>query len=76
MIQIDIPMPKRCAECPCFDDTVYGKCNVKDIWLGAEDGAWFSERRPSWCPLIENDGGQDGSDRTIPAQVQGMRKEV
>lgn len=53
MILIDGPMPKRCAECPCFDDTMYGRCRVKDIWLGAEDGAWFSEQRPSWCPLKE-----------------------
>ena len=53
MILIDGPMPKRCAECPCFDDTMYGKCRVKDVWLGAKDGAWFTEQRPSWCPLIE-----------------------
>lgn len=53
MILIDGPMPKRCAECPCFDDTMYGRCRVKDVWLGAEDGAWFTEQRPSWCPLKE-----------------------
>lgn len=53
MIVIDIPMPKRCAECPCFDDAIYGKCQVKDTWLGAEDGAWFSNQRPNWCPLQE-----------------------
>ena len=53
MIQIDIPMPERCTKCPCYDDALYGKCNVKDIWLGAEDGAWFNETRPNWCPLKE-----------------------
>ena len=53
MIVIDIPMPKKCAECPCFDDAIYGKCQVKDTWLGAEDGAWFSDTRPNWCPLKE-----------------------
>lgn len=53
MIQIDIPMPERCSECPCFDDTVYGKCNVLDRWLSASDGAWFSDTRPEWCPLKE-----------------------
>ena len=41
MIQIDIEMPKRCADCPCFNDSLYGKCQVKDVWLGAEDGAGF-----------------------------------
>ena len=53
MIVIDIPMPKRCADCPCFDDAIYGKCQVKDTWLGAEDSAWFSDTRPNWCPLKE-----------------------
>ena len=55
MIVIDKPMPKRCAECPCFDDSVYGKCNVNERWLDAEDGAWFSYKRPDWCPLKESD---------------------
>lgn len=55
MIIIDMKMPKRCAECPCFSDSIYGHCNVKDIWLGADDGAWFNDHRPNWCPLQEQE---------------------
>lgn len=51
MIRIDVKMPVRCAECPCFDDNVYGHCRVLDRWLDARDGAWFAESRPEWCPL-------------------------
>lgn len=57
MVRIPVDMPKKCAECPCYDDTMYGKCRVKEIWFGAEDGAWFDDRRPSWCPLEEAGGG-------------------
>lgn len=53
MIQIDIPMPDRCANCPFYSSSVYGRCNVKGIWLGVEDGAWIRETRPDWCPLKE-----------------------
>lgn len=53
MIKIDVPMPSRCANCPCFDDTMYGKCNVTGKWLDAKDGAWFNNKRADWCPLQE-----------------------
>lgn len=61
MIQINIDMPAACKNCPCFNDVMYGRCAVKDVWLGIEDGAWFTDRRPSWCPLIEieSNGGVD-----------------
>lgn len=52
MIQIDIPMPEKCADCPCYNNAVYGQCKVTDRWFGAADGAWF-DARPNWCPLRE-----------------------
>lgn len=58
MIQIDIPMPKRCAECPYFNDAIYGKCQVKDTWFGAEDSEWVHKERPNWCPM-NNEGVKD-----------------
>lgn len=58
MIVIDREMPNRCADCPCFDDNVYGHCRVLDRWLDARDGAWFAESRPEWCPLKEHDKQQ------------------
>ena len=53
MIQIDIQMPKRCAECPCNGSRLYGNCQVKGRWLGGEEGSPIAEKRPDWCPLKE-----------------------
>ena len=49
MIQIDIQMPTGCAECPCYEKSLYGKCNLKKEWLSVQDNA----KRPEWCPLKE-----------------------
>ena len=51
MIRIDIPMPKKCTECPCFDNVMYGKCNVTQKWFDGADTAWTAEKRPDDCPL-------------------------
>ena len=53
MIVIDIPMPKKCAECPCNGNRLYGNCQVKGRWLGGEEGSSMAENRPEWCPLKE-----------------------
>ena len=53
MILIDKPMPPRCAECPCYGDKLYGKCQVTGEWLDEEEGSWFAKGRPKKCPLIE-----------------------
>ena len=47
-IDMDIPMPETCSQCPmCYD---YKHCRAKDIYFGKEDG-WICETRPNWCPL-------------------------
>ena len=53
MLQIDVEMPKRCAECFGYNDAVYGQCRVRNQWLGDSEGAWFATERPKWCPLHE-----------------------
>ena len=53
MIVIDIPMPKKCAECPCNGNRLYGNCQVKGRWLGGKEGSPMAEKRPDWCPLKE-----------------------
>ena len=49
MIRIDVQMPEGCKECPCYEKSLYGKCNLKKEWLSIED----NEKRPGWCPLKE-----------------------
>lgn len=55
MIQIDIPMPKNCYDCPCgtFDDIMDEvECNlVNDAWFIPEETA--KKERLNNCPLKE-----------------------
>ena len=53
MIAIDAKMPQRCADCPCYGDKLYGKCQITGDWLDEKEGSWFATDRPSWCPLKE-----------------------
>ena len=53
MILIDLPMPARCADCPCNGNRLYGNCQAKGRWLGCEEGSPMAEKRPEWCPLKE-----------------------
>ena len=55
MIQIDIPMPKNCGECPiCNEYLMCGvPCNGRG-W-GENDVSGFSGSRPTWCPMKENE---------------------
>lgn len=50
MIQIDIPMPEHCGECPARGET-YDACPFFEL-RGHED--WCSNfMRPDTCPLQE-----------------------
>ena len=53
MVQIDIPMPQKCVECPSFSSAVYGRCLEKDIWFGVEDHKMINITVPNWCPMKE-----------------------
>ena len=58
MIQIDIPMPKNCGECPICNE--YLMCGVPCIgrgWGENDVSDYFTNGRPEWCPLKEQ-GGQ------------------
>lgn len=44
MIQIDIPMPKTCYECPCHDGE-YGRCKIT--------GNSYCDEIPRSCPCRE-----------------------
>ena len=51
MIQIDVPMPKNCSECPCNNDFINCGVNGKNFY---EDGnADALDKRPEWCPIKE-----------------------
>ena len=53
MIQIDMDMPKSCADCPC-GNAQDGWCYVhNEVLERMENGYPSTETRPDWCPLIE-----------------------
>ena len=58
MIQIDMPMPKNCAACiflkvPATTD--YFQCIPDGRYMYDDDKVWMTEKRPNWCPLIEQE---------------------
>ena len=51
-----IELPECCSDCQFFHEAVYGKCDRKDVWFGAEDLEWISKTTPNWCPLKDQNG--------------------
>ena len=56
MIQIDIPMPKKCGECPICNEYLMcgGPCNGRG-WGENDVSDYFTNGRPEWCPLKEQE---------------------
>ena len=52
MIQIDMPMPKSCMECPMCHDHIWCHAPVPLEW-GESDVSRHMTDRPEWCPLKE-----------------------
>ena len=57
MIQIDMPMPDRCGECPLNYDFCNCEGMTDEEWA-VHDDAWNAqvcegEHRPEYCPLKE-----------------------
>lgn len=49
MVEVNMPMPSSCAQCPCVTHTLMGYfCNIK-FQIGAE------AKKPVWCPMIQRD---------------------
>lgn len=57
MIQIDMEMPDRCGNCPCFhaENPMYCQA-ITDYHQ--KIGAPYRAPRPEWCPLQESPGAQ------------------
>ena len=52
MIQIDIPMPKRCADCPCFNYDLLCCRALKQAAFSLVETD-YDESRFNRCPLQE-----------------------
>ena len=55
MIQIDMPLPKNCIDCPACNEYLMCAIPVNGRGWGENDVRDYSQSRPEWCPLKEQD---------------------
>lgn len=58
MIQIDMPMPTNCLICPACDEYLMCAIPINGRKWGENDVSDFSQCRPEWCPLKEQETKQ------------------
>ena len=51
MIQIDMPMPKNCIDCPACNEYLMCAIPCNGRGCGENDVKDFSQSRPEWCPM-------------------------
>lgn len=54
MIQIDMPMPTNCIDCPACNEYLMCAIPVNGRKWGENDVHDFSQSRPEWCPMKEH----------------------
>lgn len=55
MIQIDMQMPKNCFNCPACNEYLTCAIPINGRKWGENDVHDFSESRPEWCPMKEQE---------------------
>lgn len=75
MIQIDLEMPDRCGNCPCFhfENPMY--CQAIDIDRNKKITAPYRAPRPEWCPLQEVPSTNDGKRISVKGRMPEPPKE-
>ena len=53
MIQIDMPMPTNCFDCPACNEYLICAIPVNGRKWGDNDVHEFCQGRPEWCPMKE-----------------------
>lgn len=53
MIQIDIPMPTNCCDCPCCHDGCDCTAIPEARHIEDDEREHIMEKRMDWCPLKE-----------------------
>ena len=53
MIQIDMPMPKNCIDCPACNEYLMCAIPCNGRGWGENDVKDFCQSRPEWCPMKE-----------------------
>lgn len=55
MIQIDMQIPKNCFDCPACNEYLMCAIPVNGRGWGENDVKDFSQGRPEWCPMKEQE---------------------
>ena len=55
MIQIDMPMPKNCLDCPACNEYLTCAIPVNGRKWGENDVREYGQCRPEWCPMKEQE---------------------
>ena len=55
MIQIDMPMPTNCLDCPACNEYLMCAIPANGRGWGENDVKDFSQGRPEWCPMKEQE---------------------
>lgn len=55
MIQIDMQMPANCLDCPACNEYLACAIPVNGRGWGENDVREFSQGRPEWCPMKEQE---------------------
>lgn len=55
MIQIDMPMPTNCLDCPACNEYLTCAIPVNGRKLGENDVREFGQSRPDWCPMKDQE---------------------
>lgn len=55
MIQIDMPMPTNCLDCPACNEYLMCAIPVYGREWGENDVREFDKSRPQWCPMKEQE---------------------
>ena len=55
MIQIDMQMPKNCIDCPACNEYLMCAIPCNGRGWGENDVKDFSQSRPEWCPMKEQE---------------------
>jgi hypothetical protein len=63
MIQIDMPMPENCLDCPACNEYLMCAIPVNGRGFGENDVHDYSQSRPEWCPLKEQEAETEWCER-------------
>ena len=55
MVQIDMPMPTNCLECPACNEYLACSIPVNGRGWGESDVREYGQSRPEWCPMKEQE---------------------